>query len=294
MSVLIYGFYNKNNIGDDLFKKCFELLFPNNTLLFTDHINLDLLQNNDTVVFGAGSILDGEIALSDQEIQLLLTKRIFYIGVGSETEISSFHKQILPKAELVISRSINFNNLLRYNPYTMYMDDLVYLLKDRAKFSVKIKKSILWIPNIFIVPKNTDPYWMHSSWDHFKTEMSQSLDVLVNNGYIIDYFCMQNDKKYNDNNCAIEILNRCNSSDLLNKVESNRSFENITQLFSSYDIILSQRLHGSIISDIVNTKHIAIYHHDKMKVNNKHSVLIDYYSFNKNKLLETINNFKSQ
>ena len=55
MKIIIYGYYNNNNLGDELFKLSFTKLFSKHELVFTnkldEHNNIDLLIIGDSSIF---------------------------------------------------------------------------------------------------------------------------------------------------------------------------------------------------------------------------------------------------
>ena len=55
--ILVYGWYHKNNIGDDLFVEAFNHLFPNFDFTFTDVLHSHLIKEADAIFFGGGSFL---------------------------------------------------------------------------------------------------------------------------------------------------------------------------------------------------------------------------------------------
>src|ERR1700735_2324331 len=100
--VLVFGFYDKANLGDQLFKDAFQFLFPELEFRFVDKITELSLIGIDAVFIGGGSLLDQPL-MSDTGI-LPLFRRIsalplFYIGVGAETAIHQQHQNWMSKAK---------------------------------------------------------------------------------------------------------------------------------------------------------------------------------------------------
>lgn len=58
MKVLVYGWYNKGNVGDESYKLSFPRLFPGCDFTFTSHLDNSLLDGKDCLVLGGGNILD--------------------------------------------------------------------------------------------------------------------------------------------------------------------------------------------------------------------------------------------
>ena len=63
--ILVYGFYFKGNLGDDLFVDAFKALFPAFNFTFVDQISISDLQDVDAVFIGGGSFLGDPINIAD-------------------------------------------------------------------------------------------------------------------------------------------------------------------------------------------------------------------------------------
>ena len=287
-TILCYGWYNHGNLGDELFKEAFAHLFPNYNFIYTDHFNLENIEKADAVFFGGGSFLDQEVFIpKDREVvwSNLLNKTILYIGVGIETDFHKDHAELFTRASLIAPRTKN--NRFHSGIYPILeIPDLVYSLKNlRSKQKQNTNfRSVLVLPNALVVPNHADPHWMHSAWDHFKTEFSQFLDYLIDTKYQIDFgnFCF--DDKFHDNFATYSIISSM----------KNRSVKIIKQFttgyeFSDYGTIITQRYHGKVLADMANVPCLSISHHDKLKSNNS----ISYYELSKNKLIEEFHNLRT-
>lgn len=264
MNVLVWGFYGKDhsNLGDELFKEAFKLLFPAINFTFTDNISEQNLIDKDAVFLGGGSFLTDKPAISDKALEIILSsKKIFYIGIGAETSIHPIHQKLIEKAKLIALRSpigrerINNSNII-------IIPDLVYSL---YKPIVSNKtKSILVIPNIMTVPNNSSIHWKYNSWNNFKFEFSQFLDLQVDSGYELNFFSMCNSNKENDEFAAYEIINSMTNRNKYN-IYSYTDYNQVIDLFSRQSIILSQRFHGNILAELARTSYVSLWHHDKLK-----------------------------
>ncbi len=288
MKILVFGFYDKNNLGDELFKSAFNKLFPLYEFTFINHISLPVLKDIDIVFLGGGSFLETKLNASDEAFEVLKTKKIFYIGIGSETLIHDSHKELIKLAKLVAIRTkVNISNILELNKNVIVIPDLVYYL-DASLSNFKIKKSVCIIPNISVVPKWNQPHWKHASWEYFKIEFSQFLDELINDGYLINFFQMCDNYDLNDNYAATEIISRMtkvpNNKILLDRYKDILS---ATEVISKYDVIISQRYHGSVLAHMSQTQCLTIFHHDKLK--DVYGEKISYYSLCKDVLRKKIN-----
>lgn len=294
MKVLVYGYYGHNNIGDELFINAFRKIFPEIDFSFTDNIKIEMLKGVSAVFFGGGSFLYAEPFIENGAMSELLTKKIFYISVGTETDIHPIHQKLMKEAKLIATRTAELSTIRKINTNTIYIPDIIYSLTDYL--SIKRHSSILILPNVSVVPQWDSPHWQHISWEYFKSEFAQFLDILIDDGYNINFGAMSSDKKQNDLWAIIEIITKMkHRSDNLIKTLPLHDNE-LLSFIAEYQAIITQRYHGMILSEITRTPYISIWHVDKLKnsfLNEGRS--LSYYGIYKQKLLNSfyeINNLK--
>lgn len=277
-NVLVYGWYNHGNIGDELFKEAYLTLFPEINFVFANHINKDNLANKDAVFIGGGSLLDGKPNFSAEILDQI---PVYYLGVGDETNIHPIHQKVLEKAKFIGVRNLNPKI-----PGGEFIPDLVYALKPNL--SEKVAKSVLIIPNIELVPKWTDAQWKYSAWEYFKNQIAQFLDYLVENEYQVDFLAMCQNSTMNDHWAATEIINKmARRSNKLKLISSSSDFSSVSKIVSSYESIITQRFHGIVAAEICQTSYLAICHHDKLKnCYPQRGNFLSYYEIYKDKLIK--------
>jgi len=286
MKVLVYGWYGKGNLGDDLFVDAFQYIFPDYQFTFTDKIKLSQLTNCDAVFIGGGSFLGECCQIASDAIETLKTKPIFYLGVGPETSIHPTHQELIKLAKLIAIRSqSNLDSIQELNPRVIVIPDIVYSLPVKINF-LKKPRSILYIPNISVVPKWDSPHWKHTSWDYFKIEMAQALDTLAKSNYEIKFLPFCTNDKMNDAFTAGEIINRMVYSTKGMCLPQPTSLSEVIDTISQYELVVTQRFHGTILANMAQTNCLTIHHHDKLK--NSEGSKVSYYACNKNMLLEHI------
>src|SRR5579864_6412775 len=111
--VLVYGFYHQGNLGDDLFVEAFQHLFPNVDFNFTESIDVDKLRDVDAVFFGGGSFLLERPNITEAALEVLKKKKVFYLGVGVEADIHPVYMELMSRALLIATRSIDQVERLR-------------------------------------------------------------------------------------------------------------------------------------------------------------------------------------
>lgn len=285
MNVLVYGWFNNKNIGDQLFCSAFKTLFPTFNFTFVNHFTKASLKNIDAIFFGGGSFLESSIVFKDCSIEDVKKYPIFYIGVGPETEISNDHMSLLKIARLIAIRSeTNKSKILNINISTIVIPDLVYALKNNIVPNNQINKSILILPNIHYIPNYDDRQWKYIAWESFKLEFAQSLDILIEEGYKINFFAMCQNDKLSDNNAAIEIINKMKNRNNNFIINTNPDIYSISYLFSSYDKIITQRFHGRIIANMCKIPSLSISGHSKFEGDNT----IKYFELSKDNMINRI------
>ena len=290
--ILVYGWYWQNNAGDDLFIDAFKKIFPQLNFIFTDQIAPQLLQSCDAIFIGGGSFLDNPIKMTEDLFSEMKKKPVFYIGVGSETNIHPMHLELLKLAKVIAIRSsINYKLIHSINENVIIVPDIVYSLIDEIEPAPIQPNSILIIPNITVVPKQNDPHWKHSAWEFFKSEFSQFLDVLVQDGHYLRFLSFYNNELGNDSWAAIELINRMEKRSSKYLLSSPTGLKNLTKLISSYEMVITQRFHGIVLSEMCGAPYLSIYHHDKLKNSDKNlGEFISFYTLNKNVLLDKFKN----
>lgn len=297
MKILVFGFFNKDNLGDELFKEAFKHLFPEFDLYFTDYITIELLKNKDAIFIGGGSFLDQNPTIQEGALIPLAKIPLFYIGIGAETTIHETHKNLMRRAKLIAIRSPHLDKIKEINENVIEIPDIVYSLASKINNKNKIDKSILYIPNSLLLPKWNDPHWKHMSWSYWKLEIAQTFDYLIENGYIISTYPMSINVKSNDNDAALEIFNMMHCNDRVLKLDpyNFNEFDKIISLFSRFSTIISQRYHGSILAEMAGAPYISIAHHDKLKQTYyNYGSFTSYFETSKSKLLNEIKNSYNQ
>lgn len=264
-NIVVYGWYHQDNLGDDLFIEAFKSLFPTFTFNFVNQITVSNLENADAVFIGGGSFLGEPLIFKKDAWDLLLTKKIFYLGVGAETDIHPNHYQLLKIAKLIAIRSPNSLDKIKViNNNVMVIPDLVYYLNPKLTES-KIEKSVLVLPNMVVVPSWGDPHWMHAAWDYFKTEFAQFLDALVQDGFQLNFLPLCTNSEFNDELAAAEIVGRMESRSNQYFLAKKNTLQSITELMSRYNVVITQRYHGIVLAEMSRTPCLTIHHHDKLK-----------------------------
>jgi hypothetical protein len=310
LKVLVYGYYWKDNFGDELFKRAFKLIFPKVIFQYTDSLNKRDLDWCDVVFFGGGSILSGAIALDNIALDQII-KPIYYIGVGLE-EPHPDHIQLLKQAKLIaIRKDINCCKVMAkqtlLNDYTkaptIVIPDLVYALhsnknilddddieyEDEESGGPFNLKSILVIPNVSTLPDRMEPNWKHLAWEYYKSEFAQALDYLYEDGFRISFLPFSRNSIAKDSWAANEILAKMQHKNQL--VYEDSAINQAGSILSNTNIVITQRYHGAVLGNLYKNNTIIIHHHSKLE-RFEPADKINFYGFRKDDILESVNNFR--
>jgi polysaccharide pyruvyl transferase WcaK-like protein len=285
--VLVYGFYHKNNLGDDLFIEAFHHLFPSFDFNFVDHIDEENLAPAEVVIFGGGSFLLGVPNITPGAALDIASKKIYYLGVGVERDIHPIHRTLMKQARLIALRTPKqLERVKKINPNAIYVPDLVYSLPLSESY-IRQDNKILIVPSALVIPTWDDPQWMHAAWNYFKSEFCQFLDYLVEEGYQLRMFAMCHNETSSDIRAAYEIINGMKSRHNYLIERPINDFQSVAKLFSQCSMVITQRFHGIVLSEITKTPYLSIYHHDKLKNTFADNALsIPYYGLRKDALIK--------
>jgi polysaccharide pyruvyl transferase WcaK-like protein len=291
MKVLVYGWGGHGNLGDELFQEVFRSLFPTFDFIFTDYLDDKIMEGQKAIFLGGGSFLDQARSIKSSFTNAMLKKPLplFYLGVGSETNIDPIHWQLLKWARLIVFRSADkLEEVKKINQNTLLAPDLVYCHPAASTNKQPISKSILFLPNINIVPNYSEPQWKAAAWSYFKFELSQVLDQLIEDGHTLRFFPMCVSDSQDDNWAAVEVMNkmkRGSHSFLLR--ERPKTIQETIDLFAGYEIIITQRFHGIVLSEMAKRPCLTIAHHDKLSVGDPDA--LSMYGMSKKLFLQQFN-----
>jgi hypothetical protein len=148
MIIVVYGYYDHYNLGDELFKEAFLKLFPNNKFTFTNKLH-QFYPNADLVIVGGGDLYNEYFLkpLSKTIEQYVVP----VIGFGLGFPSYELNKKYLWMFDSVVTRvrDMRVLNLLNYSLFSdsiLSMPDIVFSLNKFSK-NTPNKKHILLIPS---------------------------------------------------------------------------------------------------------------------------------------------------
>lgn len=285
-TALVYGWYGRGNAGDELMKHALVgMLRPRGfELSFVDKIGVPQLLNYDepegyvdAVIFGGGSILYGEPAVTPEAMELLLAGKVpvFYVGVGVETEVHPKHQALMDVARIVAARERD-------------IPDLAFSLQWSGHVISHPPRGLLVIPNIEVVPTWQDAHWKHLAWERYKDEFAQALDHLIDAGLDVSFLLMCSNPHMEDAWAASELMAR-----LKRRGKQKRVFMatggDVIVLLQRHEAIVTQRYHGIILAEAAGVPYVSIDHHDKLKnATPNRGIHLPYHGVRKDELIGSI------
>lgn len=268
MLLLVYGWYGRHNVGDQLMALALRRMFEplGCTLRFVPRLTVSDVEASGGVVFGGGSILFDAPDADEGAIAALLRRDrpAFYLGVGAETGIHEVHRSLLSVARVVTVRSLES---LQGIKGARLVPDLVYSLPV-GPVRFEGNGGLLVVPNVEVVPTHSSPHWAHVGWERFKDELAQALDVLIERHSMWPSFLLmcRNDRM-DDAWPAQEIVarmeNRSPGFDMIRPELDDVA--GVLEATSQYTCVLTQRYHGIVLAQMAGVPHVSVGHHDKLK-----------------------------
>lgn len=269
-SILVLGFYNRHNIGDEMYKMMIPQIFPqaNFTFVCTDDI-FEIPNHYDFVICGGGDIIN---AYFMQKIELLLsnyTGRVygFSIGIPYESETRYLHL-----FDHVFVRSLN--------DYKLACTELgsinVTLIPDAA-FALNTIHKQLTSKKIIGICLAQPAFHNNANAKSIINNICNALSKYYYSNNNISFILLsfnhsKNKEEESDfyiNNIIFDKLNKLNIP-ITNKTDIT-TFHNMIETINNCNIILGMRYHSIVFSLILNKPIIALYSCQKV-----HNIVHDY------------------
>lgn len=266
MRVLVYGWYGRGNVGDELMGQALRSMFEHRgiELSFVPSLVLADVMSADAVIVGGGSILNAAIIAEPEALRALLERKrpVFYLGVGTETAIDPTHAALLRVSRFTSPRSSAWPDWV---PNVYPVPDLVYSLGS-TDVAPEAGVSLLVVPNLEVVPRWTDPHWMHVAWERYKDEFAQFLDAVVDDGSRVSFLLMCKNPVMDDVWPAHELVARMKRRSTMFHMEraSNEPIE-LLRSMGQHSLVITQRFHGIVLAQMAGVPCVAVGHHDKLR-----------------------------
>ena len=114
---------------------------------------------------------------------------------------------------------------------------------------------------------------------------------MIEEDYTVNFFQFCQALKMHDQWAAYELLSLMNRRDNVFVLQEDHSkIGAASQLLSQYSVVITQRYHGIVLSEMTQTPYISLYHHDKLKPSHSNNgKFISYYGLSKRDMINAFN-----
>jgi len=299
--VTVIGWYSKENCGDESYKLAFPKVFPDYNFVFTADLNNEIIEKSDAFILGGGDILSDHYL--DQLLGISKKKHIFSVSVTAETNV---HK--LDKFENIYVRDKQSVEILKQKGLEVkFVPDISFILEgDRARGRRLVQKAfaddhrdlyekvVVVVINGFLANDEINLYNVNQ-FVHFHNltyDLSHLLDG-TNASFLFVPFGQ--DMPYDDRNTNMWIASKCKYWKKNAIILHEPSVQNILDIFSYVDAVISTRLHSTIFSCATATPFVDILHNHKNRwlaeTIEKTDWTIPYETFDEDKCKRLLNKF---
>lgn len=293
--LLVYGWYGHENLGDELMAEALRQILPGHALRFVDTLTVEEVKEADLVLVGGGSFLYAPIRVKGDILPVfsaLSQKRVIYVGVGAETDIHPHHVKLLEMSSAAFTRS--------KHPHQKWVDaapsntatlpDLTLCLEAQQNTTSASAKRLLYIPNAELIPTRSSPSYKKPAWEYFKSEISQTFDALIEDGWTITTAPFSDASGMRDQWAAYEVTAMCDKRWKIKNIDPSwitGIFESQAAEYCRHSVVLTQRFHGAVIAQATQTPCVVVHHVDKLE-QAQDTQKIPYYGVRKDMLLKNI------
>lgn len=274
MKITVLGWYGHSNTGDDAYELAFPLLLPNHILTFTDKLNNS---DVDAVILGGGDILYSNFI--DQLTDCSVPKYAFSVSVRKD--------EVLPPVAFtkIVSRDNSFFSGCSWLP------DFTFALSPDVDNGRRLVKKIFTgldlydkvcvvVVNSNLMTKECTLARDSVTFEKLAFDLAHTIDH-TNASFL--FLPFGNGFPFNDRITNSMVYCKCKFWKKNAIVYEKYSVQEVLDIISAVDLVISSRLHSSIFSCISGTPFIDITHHDKnrffLETINKQNWSIDYWRF---------------
>jgi hypothetical protein len=270
LDILFYGWYGKNNLGDDLFEYSFRQLYSCLKIDFTSELKDLKTRKYRLLIVGGGNVISDNLGVILNEID-----RPYEVWSVSfcEKDINSIKKarRILVRDTMTLDISKNHE----IKDKVVYAPDIVFLNYDRILPPKNRGDLISILPNIYFVPSYKDPITKWIEYLRFTCETARFIEESEEK---FEFVSMQKDGNLDDHVMSYAI---CGSTIKKRPKISNNDWKTFDLI--NYKAIISTKYHGAILAIMTNTPLVCINAHSKMSgiIKDMNLTEINYYEFSK-------------
>lgn len=300
-TVAVMGWYNKENCGDESYKLAFPKIFPDYNFVFTADLSKEIINNSDAFILGGGDVMSDYYL--DQLFGISKKKHVFSVSASENINPAK-----LDKFESLYVRDKKSVEILKQKGViAKFVPDFAFMLEgDRARGRRLVQKIfidehrdlyekiVVIVVNGFLANDESNSYNV-KEFVHFHSlayDLAHLLDS-INASFLFVPFGQ--DMPYDDRNTNMWVASKCKYWKKNAVILHEPSVQNILDIFSYADAVISTRLHSTIFSCVTMTPYIDILHNHKNRwlaeTIDKSDWTIPYEAFDENRAKYLLNRF---
>ena len=255
MSVLILGYYNRKNLGDDLFKYVFLNKFSNYNLIFLNPDDIQVVPDNvQVVIVGGGDLINDYYMPKIRKLVADLDVPVYAIGVGFPYP-DLCTPEYVDIFDIIITRTKYAYDKLKdkvqiyYEPDLVFMESPVITNGERNKIGVFFANSICGIDSPLI---------------NNLVEIVKYLANLKRGKYIVELYPMNTSGSPNEDDYLLNwrIYQRVNMKNVV--CIKNFNIGDIPRAFNSFKFTVCTRFHAHILSLLYSVPFVSLHSTSKV------------------------------
>lgn len=269
MEILVLGFYNKNNIGDESYKQTFTKLFPQHSLTFVDSLQKEAIDKCEAVLLGGGNVIRNGFL---KQLIKYKPKRIYAFSAGQEEDLGD---QPLPPFKHIYARdkATLATCQAKKIPCTLIPDAALTLEGDPVagkkwiEQRFKDEKRDLYEKVVVVVVNN---YLINGGLEDLSRDAFTFIKFSYDFARIIDETCASfiflpfgTGMPYDDRVANSWVANKCKYWKKNCVIWDQLDVDTTMNVIAAANLSISSRLHSSIFSFASGTPFIDITHHSK-------------------------------
>ena len=280
-NVLVLGWYNHNNIGDESFKLAFQHLYPQFNMDFVDEITKPL--NYDFCIIGGGDVIN------QKNLKMLSYLNCEKIALSVSITENSICEELKNLKHIYVRDTKSLNLLHKHGIFNCsFLADVVLTLEaDKNKGKELIKKlftkenSDLYenvygiVINAHLIGNRTCRFNERNKFLQFAQDISQLIDD-TNASFI--FLPFSTGFPWDDRVANSWINSNCVFWKKNVHVYDKLSIEDTLNIISACDKFISMRYHATIFSYVSETPVLTVGFHDKF-VSLNDDLDLDYMSY---------------
>jgi exopolysaccharide biosynthesis predicted pyruvyltransferase EpsI len=260
-SIIILGYYNRHNLGDDLFQYVLKKQFPKMSILFANPDDINSIPSHVSIILvGGGDLLNDYFMTKIRKLVYKTHCPVYGIGIGCPYP-KLLNKEYLDIFDIILTRTKScYDKLQQVLPgRAFYGPDLVRMLPSIPK--KKTNKVGIFFANSICSP---DSPLVQKLADIVNGIANKSSSCKGHKYHVILYAMNTSGSTKEDDNILNRAVYKYVNQDV-DIIEKPIKPEEAVSLFSEFQATVCTRFHAHILSLMTNTPFVSLFSTKKVK-----------------------------